>query len=99
MPYFTLRYEVSDDYLERRTDFRAIHLDLARSYAERGQLRYGGALADPADSALLIFEAEDDTVVREFVDADPYVRNGLVESWEIREWTVVAGADYDGPTP
>ena len=31
-------------------------------------------------------------VVRRFVDADPYVLNGLVRSWEIRRWNVVVGA-------
>lgn len=99
MPYFLLHYDLTNDYLERRPGFRSEHLDLARAYAERAQLRYGGALANPADSALLIFEVPDESVIRGFVEADPYVRNGLVKSWQIREWTVVVGADHDGTNP
>ena len=30
-------------------------------------------------------------MVEAFVEQDPYVRNGLVTSWHIREWNVVVG--------
>jgi uncharacterized protein len=30
-------------------------------------------------------------VVEAFVEQDPYVRNGLVTSWRIREWNVAVG--------
>lgn len=26
-----------------------------------------------------------------FYDVDPYVRNGLVKTWRVREWTTVVG--------
>jgi uncharacterized protein YciI len=38
-----------------------------------------------------VWATEDEDVVRRFVDADPYVRNGLVASWSIRQWNVVIG--------
>jgi hypothetical protein len=94
MKYFILSYDVVDDYLERRQEFRAEHLALATLETNRGLLRYAGAYADPADGAAMVFRCEDESVVRAFVDADPYVANGLVTKWHIREWTVVAGADY-----
>lgn len=53
--YFILRDELVDDYLERRPQFHAEHLALAREAVARGELRLGGALAGPADEALLIF--------------------------------------------
>jgi hypothetical protein len=40
---------------------------------------------------LLIFRVKDKSVIEEFVDKDPYVKNGLIAKWEIREWTVVIG--------
>jgi uncharacterized protein YciI len=89
--YFALVYDVVDDYLERRGEFREEHLSLARTAHERGELLYGGAWADPADGALLIWNTKDRSVVEEFVNADPYVRNGLVRRSRIREWTVVVG--------
>jgi uncharacterized protein YciI len=58
---------------------------------ERGELVLGGALADPVDGAVLLFRGEDRSVAEEFAKADPYVLNGLVEHWGIREWTTVVG--------
>jgi uncharacterized protein len=89
MNYYLLFYHVVDDYVARRAQFRDDHLRLARAAHERGELILGGALSDPADAALLVFRAADKSVVEDFVQADPYVINGLVKKWEIRPWTVV----------
>lgn len=89
--YYLLLYQVVDDYLERRPAFREEHLTLAREANERGELLLAGAYADPPDGAALVFRSEDDSVVRDFVARDPYVRQGLVTRWEIRQWTVVIG--------
>lgn len=51
----------------------------------------GGALAEPADQAILLFRGESTEAAEAFVQADPYVKNGLILSWEIRKWTVVIG--------
>jgi uncharacterized protein len=91
--YFALIYTVVDDYVERRSEFRADHLQLAQAAASRGELVLAGAFADPVDRALLIFRAPDREAVEDFVRVDPYVTNGLVTSWEIRPWTVVIGGD------
>lgn len=92
--YFVLRYELVDDYLARRASLRPEHLELARAAAARGELRLGGALADPADEALLVFRGADPSVAEAFARADPYVRAGLVKRWTVRPWTVVIGADF-----
>jgi uncharacterized protein YciI len=89
--YFLLIYELVDDYIERRPAFREEHLGLAQEAKERGELILAGAYADPADGAALVFRADDDSVVRSFVAHDPYVREGLVKQWLIRQWTVVIG--------
>jgi uncharacterized protein YciI len=91
--YFALVYDLADDYLERRPAFREEHLALAQAAVERGELRLGGAFAEPADHALLVWQAHDRAVVERFVAQDPYVTNGLVISSTIREWSVVIGAD------
>lgn len=92
MPYFTLTYDVVDGYAEKRMPFRQLHLAHATAARERGELLLGGAFADPVDRALLIFRAADRSVVEEFARNDPYVVNGLVTRWEVREWTVVIGS-------
>ena len=97
MKYFVLNYKVVDDYVERRREYRAAHLELARAAVTRGELRLGGALADPADGAFLVFRGPDRGIAEAFARADPYVENGLVTSWSVREWTVVIGVDYVEP--
>jgi uncharacterized protein YciI len=96
MAYRVLEYTLVDDYLERRGEFRSEHLGLAVAAHERGELVLAGALADPADRALLVWNVDDDEIVKRFAESDPYVRNGLVREWSIRPWTVVIG---DGPPP
>jgi uncharacterized protein len=89
--HLALHYDLVDDYLDRRPAFRDEHLGLARAAHERGDLLLAGAFDGPADAALLVWATEDEAVVRRFVDADPYVANGLVSGWRIRRWNVVVG--------
>lgn len=90
MHYFLI-YELSDEYLEKRGEFRKEHLQLAWDAYENGQLVTGGALQEPADKAYLLFNGETDEAAREFAASDPYVKNGLVKSWTIRPWMTVVG--------
>ena len=89
--YLALKYDLVDDYLDRRPEFRDEHLGLARAAHDRGELALAGAFTNPSDRALLIWSTEDRSVVEAFVEADPYVRNGLVQGWTVREWNVVVG--------
>lgn len=94
MNCYALIYHLTDDYLERRPQFRAEHLGMAQAAQERGELILGGAFSNPADTALLVFRVADRAVIEEFVRNDPYVQNGLVTRWEVRAWTVVIGAAF-----
>jgi uncharacterized protein len=91
MPYYVLQYQVVDDYANRRAPFRQLHLQKVRDAHASGELRIAGALGDPADGAMLVFQSESPTVAEEFARTDPYVINGLITSWRVRPWTVVAG--------
>ena len=91
MDYYALIYHLVNDYLSRRDQYREEHLRLAREANHRGELLLAGALADPADQALLVFRVPDRAVVEEFARSDPYVTKGLVTRWEIRPWMVVIG--------
>jgi uncharacterized protein YciI len=96
MAYRVLEYILVDDYLERRGEFRSEHLGMATAAHERGELVLAGALAEPADRALLVWNVDDDETVKRFAESDPYVLNGLVREWRVRPWTVVIG---NGPPP
>jgi uncharacterized protein YciI len=91
--HFLLFYDVVDGYTEKRKPFRAAHLAHANEAVARGELVLGGALADPVDAAVLLFQAPSREVVERFVAHDPYVLNGLVKSWRVREWTTVIGPE------
>ena len=88
--HFLLFYEVVDDYVSRRAPFRAEHLSLIQKAHDRGDLVMAGALADPADGAVLVFRGSPQPA-EAFAHADPYVRNGLVTSWRVRKWNTVIG--------
>lgn len=91
MKHFLLFYDVATDYLSRRAEFREAHLAKAWAAHARGELVLGGALADPADAAVLLFGGESPRAAEAFAREDPYVLNGLVTRWRVREWSTVAG--------
>jgi uncharacterized protein YciI len=53
----------------------------------------GGALAEPADSAVLLFQCESPEVPLQFAAADPYFLNGLIRHYRVRAWNTVVGRD------
>lgn len=97
MDHFLLFYDTAPDYLQRRGEFRQAHLELAWAAAARGELLLGGALADPVDGAVLLFQGDDPAVAERFARADPYVLNGLVREWKVRRWTTVVGEQAAAP--
>jgi uncharacterized protein len=95
--HYLMTYELSPDYLERRGQFRAEHLRLAWESHERGEMVLGGALAEPADTAVILFKGDSPEAAMRFAAADPYVKNGLVTRWRVRLWTTVVGKDASTP--
>ena len=99
MAYYALFYDVVDDFVSRRSEYREEHLRLAREAHRRGELVLAGALTDPADRALLVFRAPGRSVAEDFAKSDPYVTRGLVTRWEVRSWAVVIGDEPGDPNP
>lgn len=89
--HYILFYKFVDDYLERRGEFRSVHLGLAEEAKKRGELMMAGALAEPADGAIFVFKGESPEAAEKFASEDPYVKNGIVIEWNVRPWTVVIG--------
>ena len=95
--HYLLFYDVVEDYVARRAAFRDAHLRKAWQAAERGELVLAGALANPVDGTVLLFRGTSPAVAEAFAKSDPYVLNGLVTRWRVREWTTVVGADAATP--
>jgi hypothetical protein len=91
--YWVLLYDLVDDYVDRRGPLRAAHLGLAADAHDRGEIVIAGALVEPADRAILVFRGDDPTAAEAFARNDPYVKEGLVTNWVVRQWNVVVGAD------
>jgi len=97
--HYLLFYDVVDDYAEKRAIFRKDHIAHARAAVARGELVLAGALANPVDGTVLLFKGTSAAAAEAFAKADPYVTNGLVTKWRVREWTTVVGKDAEVPLP
>ena len=97
--HYLLFYDVVDNYVERRAPFRAAHLAYAKQALERGELVLGGAFANPVDGTVLLFRGSSSAAAEAFATHDPYVVNGLVTKWRVREWTTVIGDLAENPLP
>ena len=91
--YYMLLYDYVEDVGDKRAPYRAAHLDLLEGLVRQGEVVMGGAWTDPLDGAAIVFKAQDRSAVEAFVRTDPYVANGLVTSWRVREWNVVIGGE------
>ena len=97
--HYLLFYDVTADYAQRRVPLRAVHLAHARKAVARGELILGGALANPVDGAVLLFRGSSPAAAEAFAESDPYVQQGLVTKWRVREWTTVVGPGAEVPLP
>ncbi|KQO80116.1 YciI-like protein [Rhizobium sp. Leaf262] len=93
MKHYILFMEFGESYEARRPEFRNAHLEKAWAAVDRGELILAGALTDPLDTGVILFKADSIEVVEKFAKEDPYINNGLVRSWRIREWATVVGPE------
>ena len=95
--HYLLMYDLGDDYLARRGRYRDAHLALAWQAQERGEIVVAGALSDPFDMAVLMFQGDSPEVAEKFARADPYVIHGLVTGYRVRQWNTVVGDNAATP--
>jgi uncharacterized protein YciI len=97
--HYLLFYDAVDNYEERRKPFREAHVKYARAAVSRGELVLGGALGNPADGAVILFHGDSPAAAEKFATSDPYVMNGVITSWRVREWSTVVGNDAQVKLP
>ncbi len=97
MKHFLLLYDVGEEFRSRREVHRRAHLEHAWAAHAAGSLVLAGAVSDPVDGAVLLFAADSPAVAEDFAKRDPYVVNGLVKRFWVREWATVVGAGAANP--
>ena len=82
---YVLFYTPADDVMSKAPAHFPAHSERIEQFAERGTLLMVGTFGDPqAEGSMSIFTTRE--AAEDFVSDDPFVLNGVVRSWEIREW-------------
>jgi uncharacterized protein len=85
MPKFIMWGSYCQDVVEKRAPFRQAHLDGLTKQKADGVLVTIGPTQD-LSQVFGIYEADDEAIVRQLVEADPYWQNGIWTMYEIKEW-------------
>ena len=90
MNRYVLFYESADDVLSKAPAVFPDHLARLQEFKARGELLLVGTFADPqADGSMAIFDSRDGA--ESFAAGDPFVVQGVVRSWTVKEWFESSG--------
>lgn len=84
---YVLTYESFDDVMATAPLYFEAHRKRWEEYLRDGTLLAIGPFADPRDGSMGVFRTRE--AAENFVAGDPFVLNGVVKSWSIREWNEV----------
>jgi uncharacterized protein YciI len=86
-----LFYESAPDVLSKAPAHFPAHKARLDDFHARGTLLMVGTFGDPqAEGSMAIFTSR--AAAEEFVEDDPFILNGVVRAWHIREWNELFGA-------
>jgi uncharacterized protein YciI len=92
MPKYVLFYESADDVRAKAPQHLAAHVSRWKAFQGQGTLLMIGTFANAqADGSMAIFTTRE--AAEAFARDDPFVLNGVVRRWSIREWNeAIAGS-------
>lgn len=88
MPKYIMWGSYCEDVLEKRTPYRQAHLDGLAAQNEQGILIAIGPTKD-VTKVFAIYNAPDETTVKNLVERDPYWKQGIWTEYTIKEWVQV----------
>lgn len=88
MAKFVMWGSYCENALEKRAPYRADHLEGLTSQKEQGVLVALGPTVDNT-KVFGIYEAEEEAVVRQLVEGDPYWKNSIWTEYEVYAWNQV----------
>ena len=88
MKLFVVLYESADDVLSRAPAHFPAHKARLDAFHERGDLVMVGTFGDPqAEGSMAVFRSRE--AAEEFMKEDPFILNGVVRAWQLREWNEI----------
>jgi uncharacterized protein YciI len=82
---YALFYDSADDVIANAPAQFPAHSARLQEFHARGDLLMVGTFGDPQnEGSMAIFTSRE--AAEEFVKDDPFVLNGVVRDWHIREW-------------
>jgi uncharacterized protein YciI len=85
---YVVFYESAEDVAARAPAFFTEHVARYEKYVADGSLLMIGTFADPQqDGSMAVFASRQ--AAEEFISGDPFVLNGVVSGWTIKEWNEV----------
>lgn len=85
--FFTTRYDSLQDALTKAPELIAAHRARSNEFHTNGTVLMGGAFLDNGQeplSTMVICTTRE--AAEEFAAGDPFLLNGMVSNWYIREW-------------
>jgi uncharacterized protein len=80
---YVLLYDAAADLDRARAVFPA-HRARWQEFVARGELLMIGPFTDPRQGAMGVFATRE--AAEEFMRLDPFLLEGVVKKWELREW-------------
>ncbi|MDY7020765.1 MAG: YciI family protein, partial [Cyanobacteriota bacterium] len=88
MPKYILFGTYCDNVLEKREPYRQEHLEGIKKQKEAGIVMTIGPTQD-LTKVFGIYEAENEQIVRDLIEADPYWKNGIWTAYDVKAWIQV----------
>ena len=82
---YVLFYESADDVASKAPPVFPAHWERCQEFHARGAMLMVGTFGDPqSQGSMAIFTTRE--AAEEFAAGDPFVINGVVRRWEVRDW-------------
>ena len=95
---YVLFYESADDVATKAPEHFPDHRARLDEFHARGELLMVGTFANPQEEgSMSVFASR--AAAEEFAAGDPFVVNGVVRSWTLREWDEVLTPAPPQPLP
>lgn len=81
---YVLYYQSSPDVLEKAPLYIEAHRARWQQFLDDGTLLMIGPFSNPKEGSMAIFTTRE--AAESFAKDDPFVLNGVVSNWVVREW-------------